>query len=85
MDATHQKVLEETKRFWAALPALLEKIPGRWVVFKDGVVIAHYATSKEAHKAGLDLFGLDGGQVIAPVRPNIPQPITAGSLYGAPK
>ena len=50
MDATHQKVLEETKRFWAVLPKLLEEIPGRWVLFKDGVVVEHYATSKEAQR-----------------------------------
>ena len=85
MDAIHQQVLEETKRFWAVLPELLEKIPGRWVVFKDGVVVGDYATGSEAYRAGLKQFGRDGGHIIAPVEPNVPHPITAGSLYEAPK
>ena len=85
MNEQHRKVLEETKRFWAVLPELLKTIPGRWVVFKDGVVVADYATGSEAHRAGIERFGLDGGQVIAPVKPNIPIPISAGSLYEAPK
>jgi hypothetical protein len=85
MDDLHQRVLEETKRFWAVLPKLLETIPGRWVVFKDGVVHGDYATHEEALDAGINQFGLDGGEVIAPVRPNIPVVLSAGSLYQAPK
>ena len=83
MNEQHRKVLEETKRFWAVLPELLEKMPGRWVLFKDGLVVADFATKKEARRAGLVTFGLDGGQVIAQVRPNIPVVISAGASYVA--
>lgn len=67
------KVLEESKRFLAALPTLLaSELRGRWVLFKDGEVIADFATDSEALSAGVARFGYYGGFVVDNVRPHQP-------------
>jgi hypothetical protein len=80
--ATATRVLEETKRFRDALPDLLRSCPGKWVVFRDGEVHSIHDTEDSAFRAGVEAFGLRGGQVIAQVKPQKPIPLTAGILFG---
>jgi hypothetical protein len=69
----YDQVLEESKRFLAALPALLtSKLRGRWVVFKDGAVVGDFDTEAEALRAGIDRFGPKGGFVVDNVREHRP-------------
>lgn len=75
------RVLEETRRFRAALPELLKEHPGKWVVFKDGAVHSIHDTEEEAYGAGLTAFGRDGGHVVAPVIQENAAPVTAGVLF----
>lgn len=77
MTTAVENVKEEMERFKKALPVLLAKLPGRWVVFRNGVVVGDYATQDEAFVAGLNEFGADGGQVIAQVAAIEPVPLSA--------
>lgn len=79
---TREKVLEETKRFHDALPQLVQKYAGRWVVFAEGAVVSDHANENDAYKAALERFGVQGGFVVAPVVELKPTPITAGVLFG---
>ena len=81
MPNTVDAVRMEYGRFSQALPDLLQRIPGRWIVFKDGAVVSHHATEEEAFAAGLDEFGEGGGQVIALVAEIISQPKTESVLF----
>jgi len=81
VESASERVLQETLRFRAALPDLLKTHPGKWVVFRDGEVKSVHETEEEAYKAGLEKFGRDGGQVVAPVVEQPPIPITAGVLF----
>lgn len=80
-ESVAEKVLEETRRFRQALPDLLKEHAGKWVVFKDGTVQSIHESADDAYRAGLEKFGREGGQVIAPVVPDNPAPITAGVLF----
>lgn len=66
-----RKVAEESGRFRAALPSLLadDKLAGRWVLFRDGAVIASFASGDAAHEDGVRRFGRLGGFVVARVEP----------------
>ena len=76
------RVAEQFKLFEAALPALLTTASaGRWVVFLDGVQ-GTFATESEAHSAGLDRFGIDGGFVVARVEHHEPAWLTAAYAFG---
>ena len=75
------RVREETARFRAALPDLLQKYPGKWVVFRDGQVHSVHESADAAFRAGLEAFGREGSQVIAQVVELPPAPVTAGSLF----
>jgi hypothetical protein len=67
----NRKVDEEDERFRAALPALLEDaaLRGRWVLFKDGAVVAAFDDMRAAHEEGERRFGRYGGFLVAPVEP----------------
>jgi len=82
MDEYESKILEETKRFFNALPELIETVGGRWVVFRDGVVVSDYATEDEAYRSAITLFGEEGGYVIGQVVAVEPTPVTAGVMFG---
>lgn len=81
IDAVAAMVLEETRRFEAALPDLMTRYEGRWVVFKDGAVVSDHDTEEEAFLSSLERFGLEGGQVIAQVKPIRPRVLTAAVLF----
>jgi hypothetical protein len=82
MSETERRVLAETEKFESALPALLPKYGGRWVVFREGAVQADFNNEAEAYTFAMSRFGPDGGAVIAPVVVSSPRPITAGVMYG---
>lgn len=80
----NEKVRQEMGRFRHALPGLMATHQGRWVVFKDGQVHSSHETSAEAHRAGVQAFGVFGGQVIARVAAEEPRPISAGAYLVSP-
>jgi hypothetical protein len=82
MDEIERKVLEETKRFLAALPELLQHHAGRWVVYRDGQVVSDHATEDEAYQAAVERFGHSAGYVVAPVVETGPTPVTAAVMFG---
>lgn len=86
MDETdiNAKVRGEMARFREALPELLNRIPGKWIVFKDGQVHGAFDVSVDAHQAGVRLFGRLGGQVIAQVVEETPKPINAVAMFYQP-
>lgn len=82
MSTVADKVLEETKRFRAALPELLKTHRGKWVVFKDGSVQGIHDDEKTAYEDAVGRFGALGGYVIAPIVETSPTPVTAAVLFG---
>jgi hypothetical protein len=63
----HARVLEEWQRFRAALPALLGRYGGRWVVFLYGRVEGDFDDIDAAYVAALERFGPEGGFVVSRV------------------
>ena len=82
MATVSEKVLEETKRFRAAMPKLLDTYRDKWVVFKDGVVDSAHDDEKSAYLAASQKFGPGTGYVIAHVIETRPTPVTAAVLFG---
>ena len=82
MSEIERKVLEETKRFHAALPELIKQYPGRWVVFREGQVASDHTTEDDAYRSAVERFGVTGGFVVAPVVQIEPTPVTAGVMFG---
>ncbi len=76
------RVAQEMRRFEEKLPELKENYSGRWVVFKDGKVHSDHATENDIYAAGIALFGLDGGHVVAILKDIGPVPVSASVLYG---
>lgn len=83
MSESARAVLEESRRFRRQLPELLQQIPGRWVMYKDGRVQSVHDAPGEAYAEGLRRYGLHGGfvvsQVVAETRP---APLTASLAFG---
>lgn len=84
LEATRAKVLEESRQFHAALPDMLARYKGRWVVYKDREVKSVHDTERDAHRAAVALYGLRGGQVVAQVVEQKAHPISAGIVFGHP-
>ena len=82
MADAREKVLEETKLFFASYENLQEKFGGRWVVFRGGKVRSDHATEGEAFEAAVEKYGVGGGFMVECVVPKKPIPITAGVLFG---
>lgn len=82
MTSAVQLVLEESERFYEALPDLITTHAGRWVVFKGGEVVSDHDTEEEAYADGVERFGVDGGQVVAQVETAEPVPATMAVLFG---
>jgi hypothetical protein len=76
------RVLEETRRFHQALPALLDAYRGRWVVFVDGRVQSDHASEEQAYAWAVAAYGEHGGFVVAPVDELRPTPVTAAAVFG---
>ena len=55
----NRRVAEEMERFQAALPTLLldDSVRGRWVVFKDGVVVRAFDDEAVAYAWARDTLG----------------------------
>jgi hypothetical protein len=79
MDANAQRVLEESRRFRAALPELLPQYNGRWVVFRNGAVVDAFDDEDDAYVAAVDKFGVGGGFVIARVGVNALEPVAVSA------
>ncbi len=75
-------VLEETRRFRAALPKLMAAHADQWVVFKNGVVASAHSDRDTAYRSGLTQFGPTGGHVVDRVEPKHAVPVTAGVVFG---
>lgn len=82
MSRLEEKVLEQTRLFMAALPGLLEKHRGQWVVFHEGAVLSAHDSEEKAFIAALDRLGADAGFVVAPVEEITSTPISAGVMFG---
>jgi hypothetical protein len=78
------KVLEETERFEKALPRLLKKHRGKWVVFRDGRARSFHATEMEAYLEAVHLFGPASAYVVALVEEIEIQPISSRINFGIP-
>lgn len=81
MTTPASRVHEEMGRFLKALPALLLKLRGKWVVFKDGEVKSIHTSEDEAFLAGREAFGSQGGHVIAEVAEVHAVPVTAAVMF----
>ena len=81
MTEAAEKVLEEMRRFWAALPELRKHLEGRWVVFSQGEVVSDHATEDDALQASRDNPGEQQPFVVARVAERKPIPLSAASLY----
>ena len=79
-----EKILEETRRFHAALPELIGTLKGRWVAYRDGEVQGDHLTEEEAYTAALEAFGLDGGFIVARVEELKPAALSASAIFGIP-
>jgi len=75
-------VLEETLRFHAALPELLKKYAGQWVVFLEGQVASVHPSEDDAYQAGLHQYGPYGSYIVDRVERKHAIPITAAVVYG---
>ena len=82
MTEVYRAVLEESRRFRAALPNLLERHAGQWVVFSDGQVSSVHADADTAYREGMMRFGPDASYVVDQVVRQAAVPLTAGVLYG---
>jgi hypothetical protein len=75
------RVLAESLELRRQMPALLKRIRGKWIVFRDGKVQSQHRTEDAALRAALKVYGLHGGFVIARVEPIEARPITAGASF----
>lgn len=80
-DEVHQRVLEESRRFRARLPELLQRYDGRWVVFIRDAVAGDFADEESAYVAGVQWFGVRGGFVIARVDEDADKPVICPSIF----
>lgn len=76
------KVRAEMALFRAALPRLLQELPGRWVVFRDGQVQSVHDDESAAFSEGLRRFGREGGHIVAQVAEERVVPLHAGVVFG---
>ena len=83
MDETAQRVLDESRRFRKCLPELMKAYEGRWVVFRDGSVVAAFDDEDAAYVAAVQQFGVHGGFVVAPVAADTcePTPVSAALIF----
>jgi hypothetical protein len=76
-----ERVLAESLELRRQMPALMKRIRGKWVVFRDGKVQSQHRTEDAALRAGLKRYGVHGAFVIARVEPIELRPITAGASF----
>jgi len=74
---TAARVRAESRELDRQMPGLLRRMPGKWIVFRDGKVQSQHRSSDDALRAAVGLYGVHGAFVIARVEPIVPRPITA--------
>ncbi|MFT5431362.1 MAG: hypothetical protein ACI9OJ_002057 [Myxococcota bacterium] len=77
----YRQILEESRRFRAALPDLLQRHAGQWVVFHHGQVTSVHADADDAYREGMTRFGPDCSYVVDRVERQSAVPLTAGVVY----
>jgi len=65
------------------LPELLPLYDGKWVIFRDRVVHAHFDDEEEAYRWGVKNLGLYGGWVLAYIDVDYGKPIPIADLGSA--
>lgn len=73
-----ERVLAETLKMEKMMPALLKRIPGMWIVFRDSRVQSRHRSIEAAFNAAIKRYGLHGAFVISRV-----EPLTPKRLWGA--
>jgi hypothetical protein len=69
METIEQRVFQENEYFRTQLVDLLQKIPGKWVIFLHQQLQGTFDTEDEAYDDAIERFGEDGGFVVAQVAP----------------
>ena len=81
MTTAIDRVRAETARFRARLPELLQNIPGRWVIFRDGEVVADFLTEKEAHDEAVARYGTGDGFLVVQIEEEQPRTVSPLFIY----
>ena len=79
---SEDKVRNEMEAFRRALPDLLERHLGKWVVFVDGKVSSLHDTEQDAYGCGMTELGPEAGFVVARVSPEREQPVSYAVYFG---
>src|SRR5262249_3446992 len=83
MDEIDQKILEESRRFYAALPPRWLPTPaGQHVVSRDNAVPAAFPARAAAYRSAVHQFGVDGGMVVARVEERAARQLSPAVLLG---
>jgi hypothetical protein len=62
-----ERVLADTLLMRKMMPALMERIPGKWIVFRDGEVRSGHRSMEAAFAAAIKKYGVRGAFVISRV------------------
>lgn len=81
-DAILVRVKNESARFRTKIPQLVPLYKGKWVVFRDDVVVSEHSDEESAYVAGLKQFGPGGGHVVAVVCEPEPCLLSAAVAFG---
>lgn len=74
--SVEQQVMEETRRFRADLPRWLRLYRNKWVVFKNGDVVAAFDEQDDAIGDAVARYGRRGGGfIIAQVTEDVAEPV----------
>lgn len=75
-----ERVLADTLKMEKMMPALMERIPGKWIVFRDGEMRSWHRSIEAAFAAAIKKYGVHGAFVISRVEPVKPKRIT-GAVF----
>jgi hypothetical protein len=81
-----KKVISNEKaEFRKQLPDLLEKLHGKWVIFKDGCVVKAFESLDAAYEHALELYGLNEPFLVEIVQEETPKVLSIslelGTIY----
>jgi len=80
-----ERVLTDTLIMEEMMPALMKRIPGKWIVFRDGKMRSWHRSIEAAFAAALKKYGLHGAFIISRVEPVKPKIITGTRIATNPK
>ena len=63
------------------MPELLQAIPGRWVIFRDGKVQSDFTTEQEAYDEAMARFGPVGGFIVVRIEKEEPTSLSPLFIY----